>query len=102
MMMKNNHLIQKVTDFERGGSEKEDGEKMNQKMNQMKKVKRKNLFHKENQKTVNFLKKKVDDDRDLLDEDKQKLVDECLEKIEELYDDNERRKDRDDMVDEKW
>ena len=50
--------------------------------------KKEKSISKENQKTVNFLKKKVDDARDLLDEDKQKLVDECLEKIETLYDDN--------------
>ena len=49
--------------------------------------KKKNIS-KENQKKVNFLKKKVDEARDLLDKDKQDLVDECMEKIETLYDDD--------------
>ena len=50
--------------------------------------KKEKSISKENQKVVNFFRKKIDDARDLLDEDKQKLVDECLEKIETLYDDN--------------
>jgi len=49
--------------------------------------KKKNIS-KENQKKVNFLKKKVDEARDLLDKDKQDLVDECMDKIETLYDDD--------------
>ena len=50
--------------------------------------KKEKSISKENQKIVNFFRKKIDDARDLLDENKQKLVDECLEKIETLYDDN--------------
>ena len=49
--------------------------------------KKKNIS-KENQKKVNFLKKKVDEARDLLDKDKQDLVDECMDRIETLYDDD--------------
>jgi len=49
--------------------------------------KKKNIS-KENQKKVNFLKKKVEEARDLLDKDKQDLVDECMDKIETLYDDD--------------
>ena len=47
---------------------------------------KKRNISKENQKKVNFLKKKVEEARDLLDKDKQDLVDECMEKIETLYD----------------
>ena len=66
--------------------------------------KKKNIS-KENQKKVNFLKKKVDEARDLLDKDKQDLVDECMEKIETLYDDDvteDEKKEACRMVGEKW
>ena len=72
----------KVTNFDRPVSEKEDEPEDGGKQKKEKSI------SKENQKKVNFLKNKVEEARNLLDEDKQKLVDECIEKIETLYDDN--------------